>query len=215
MSRWWRAHASALDDPKVQRLHGDMFKSWFNILCIASLRDGILPPIADIAFALRKSEKDTVRVVSYLTERGLLDVTDNGLSPHNWNGRQYKSDVSTKRVTAFRERQRNVSVTPSETDSDTEQISDKNSVAKATGGEPPDVATVIFGNGLTWLKQTSGRADTDCRSLLGKWRKSLGDEALIAALGRAQREGALDPVGWIEGAVRARTTKPAKVPMQI
>jgi hypothetical protein len=41
--------------------------------------------------------------------------------------------------------------------------------------------------------------------LLGKWRKSLGsDEALIAILGRAQREGVLEPVGWIEKALQAR-----------
>jgi uncharacterized protein YdaU (DUF1376 family) len=76
------------------------------------------------------------------------------------------------------------------------------SEAKASG---TDVAAVVFSQGLDWLKQTSGKSDTACRVLLGKWRKTLGsDEALIAILGRAQREGVIEPVGWIEKALQAR-----------
>jgi hypothetical protein len=133
VSRWWRAHASALDDPKVQLLSGDMFKAWFNVLCIASLHDGALPPNAAIAFALRKSEEATAKILTTLIERGLIDVTDDGMTPHNWSGRQYKSDVSNERVKRHRERQRNgecnVTETPSETEADTEQTK-----AKALGG---------------------------------------------------------------------------------
>lgn len=75
------------------------------------------------------------------------------------------------------------------------------SEAKASGAA--DVASLLFGQGLEWLSNHSGRSETECRSLLGKWRKSLGDETLIATIGRAQREGAIDPIGWMEGAVRA------------
>src|SRR5476649_1218241 len=57
------------------------------------------------------------------------------------------------------------------------------SEAKASGG---DLATLVFREGLDWLIRTSGKPDTACRALLGKWRKSLGDEALIAILGRAR-----------------------------
>ena len=76
------------------------------------------------------------------------------------------------------------------------------SEAKASGA---DVAAVVFSQGLDWLRRTSCKPDTTCRALLGKWRKSLGsDEALIAILGRAQREGVIEPVGWIEKALQAR-----------
>ena len=68
---------------------------------------------------------------------------------------------------------------------------------------PPDAASVIYKQGLSWLVQASGRPDRPCRALLGKWRAALGDEALIALLGRAQREGAIDPVAWIEKAIAA------------
>src|SRR5258708_7024961 len=56
-----------------------------------------------------------------------------------------------------------------------------------------------------WKARCSLPGNTACRALLGNWRKSLGsDEALIAILGRAQREGVLEPVGWIEKALQAR-----------
>lgn len=67
----------------------------------------------------------------------------------------------------------------------------------------PDAASVVFRQGLAWLQQTSDRPAKHCRSLLGKWRGQIGDETLIAVLGRAQREGAIDPVGWIEKAIAA------------
>ena len=83
------------------------------------------------------------------------------------------------------------------------------SEAKASGAE--DVAAVVFREGLAWLHRTSGKSEGNCRSLLGKWRKSLGtDEALLAILGRAQREGVIEPVGWIERAIAARDPPKAK-----
>ncbi len=116
MSGWFRAYESALDDPKVQRLPGELFKSWFNILCLACRHNGELPPIADIAFALRKSEATTQETINKLIESELLDKTETGLQPHNWNGRQFKGDVSTERVKRFRKRHETVSETPSDTE---------------------------------------------------------------------------------------------------
>ena len=68
-----------------------------------------------------------------------------------------------------------------------------------------DLATIVFAEGLNWLRSRTGKPEGTCRKLLGKWRKDLGnDEALIAALGAAQREGVIDPVAWMEGAIKAR-----------
>ena len=67
----------------------------------------------------------------------------------------------------------------------------------------PDAASIVFRQGLGWLQQASDRSAKHCRSLLGRWRGQVGDEMLIAVLGRAQREGAIDPVGWIEKAIAA------------
>jgi uncharacterized protein YdaU (DUF1376 family) len=90
------------------------------------------------------------------------------------------------------QRQQNANPSPSPSPSE----------AKASGA---DIAALVFGQGLDWLCATSGKPEGNCRALLGKWRKSLGsDEALIALLGRAQREGVIEPVGWIEKALQAR-----------
>lgn len=66
------------------------------------------------------------------------------------------------------------------------------------------VTDLVFGQGLHWLMRSAARDERQCRGLLGKWRKELAsDETLIALLGRAQREGVIEPVAWIEKAVAA------------
>lgn len=127
MSRWFRYYDGALDDPKVQSLPADMFKMWVNLLCIASRHDGKLP-VSDLPFMLRTDEKRVAVALKELTSRGLIDDDGNGPEPHNWSGRQHKSDVSNERVKRHRERSRNgdgnvtatVTVTPPDTDTDTD-----------------------------------------------------------------------------------------------
>lgn len=102
MARWFRMYDEVLDDPKTQRLEPALFKSWVNLLCLASKHGGRLPEISDIGFALRLSDQDVSETVKSLVACGLIDETGNGLIPHNWTLRQYKSDVSTERVKRFR-----------------------------------------------------------------------------------------------------------------
>jgi hypothetical protein len=45
--RWLRLYCEVVADPKVQRLPGDKFKRWINLLCVAGQHDGILPPMAE------------------------------------------------------------------------------------------------------------------------------------------------------------------------
>lgn len=78
----------------------------------------------------------------------------------------------------------------------------KYSVAKATGADaPPDPAKVAFDAGVKVLT-AAGKSEASARSIVGKWRGKHGAEAVIAALGRAQREGAVDPVAFCEGIFR-------------
>lgn len=128
MSRWWRAYDDAINDPKLLRLSDEMFRAWFTLLCIASKNDGVLPPATDIALTLRMKPAKVAEWITKLHAAILLDKTETGFAPHNWNGRQYKSDVSTERVKQFRKRQRNVSSAVSETppETDTEADTDQN-----------------------------------------------------------------------------------------
>lgn len=120
MSRWFRMYDEILDDPKVQRLSGDDFKGWTNLLCLASRNNGKFPPIADVAFALRETEDSVSSLFQRLESAGLI-VLKNGLyAPYKWAERQYKSDTSTDRVKRFRQRCRNASETPPEQNTETE-----------------------------------------------------------------------------------------------
>lgn len=83
-----------------------------------------------------------------------------------------------------------------------EARSQSSSVSKDTA--PPgarDPSKVVFDEGVALLAR-SGLPEKRARPILGKWRSQYGDEAVISALGRAQREGAIDPVSFCEGVFR-------------
>lgn len=103
--QWFRFYSEALDDPKVQRLPGDLFKAWVNLLCLANEADerGTLPDVADIAFRLRMDDQKTADALRGLCRAGLLDGDeDDGYSIHAWDKRQPDSDSSTERVRRYR-----------------------------------------------------------------------------------------------------------------
>lgn len=114
MSRWFRFYDRALDDPKVQRLAPDVFKGWVNLLCLASRNDGRLPGIADIAFALRITDREADSLIITLMGAGLLEDGPQGLTPHKWNELQFQGDkdpTNAERQRRFREKHRNETVT--------------------------------------------------------------------------------------------------------
>jgi hypothetical protein len=132
MSRWFRMYDEILDDPKVQKLSPADFKGWVNLLCLASRNDGKLPPVADIAFALRETEDAVSTLLERLLNATLIECRSGGpngshYAPNKWNERQYKSDTSTGRVKRFRERSKPVAETPpdTETEADTEKNNNK------------------------------------------------------------------------------------------
>jgi hypothetical protein len=120
MSRWFRFYDDAINDPKILKLPEAMRWYWTALLCVASKNNGTLPALDDIAIQLRVTAAKATEIISALVKATLLDKIETGFAPHNWNGRQYKSDVSTERVKRFRERERNVSSAVSETAPETE-----------------------------------------------------------------------------------------------
>jgi hypothetical protein len=118
VTRWFRFYDDTINDPKVLRLPDDLYRAWTVLLCFASKHEGQLPPADDIAIALRVKPSKVCEWITKLVKGGLIDQTETGFEPHNWNGRQYKSDVSNERVKRYRERKRNVTdavtVTPPE-----------------------------------------------------------------------------------------------------
>lgn len=103
MTRWFRLYDEMLDDAKVQMLPPELFKTWINLLAVASRNNGALQPVTQLAFALRISPTDMQARLDELILAGLLDILPDGrIEPHNWKKRQWKSDDSADRVRKHR-----------------------------------------------------------------------------------------------------------------
>lgn len=68
---------------------------------------------------------------------------------------------------------------------------------------PRDIRGDLFGKGLKSLAGMTGKTPDSCRSLVGKWLKSVNDEAIhvLAAIQDAERNRVADPVAWINRAL--------------
>lgn len=158
--QWFRFYSEALDDPKVQRLPGDLFKAWINLLCLANLQEerGTLPSFDDIAFRLRMDDGAVATLMVELARRGLLDDGPHGYHIHGWAERQYRSDADPtaaerKRRQRDRERDnkpvtRDISVTAenvtrTDTDTEAEKIQKQKQMQSGESGAdaptPPNV----------------------------------------------------------------------------
>jgi hypothetical protein len=120
MSRWFRLYGDVINDPKVLSLSEAMRWTWVAVLCAASKNDGKLPANDHLALMLRVTKQRAAAIIATLHAAGLIDKTEIGFAPHNWDSRQYKSDVSTERVKRFRNGKRNVSETPPEAETESE-----------------------------------------------------------------------------------------------
>lgn len=205
MNRWFRFYAEALDDPKVQRLDGDTFKAWINLLCLAARNDGYLPAQADIAFALRIDHIAAGSLIDRLRIGGLIDTVKGGpngsrIAPHGWHKRQFKSDTSTERVKRFRERCEAVAETPPDTE--TEQSVP---LAKANGAKV-DLDKQFWDGAKAYLGPSKG-------SLVGKWVRDFGRDETRRAISAAQAEHAVDPPSYIEKTLRRAKAQCEEVPI--
>jgi hypothetical protein len=72
-------------------------------MCATSSNGGAIASIEDAAFLLRIDEETLTEHINKLKSTGLLA---DGLLPHDWESRQYKSDSSKDRVRAYRERKK-------------------------------------------------------------------------------------------------------------
>lgn len=173
MSRWFRFYEESLNDPKLLRLSDGLYRAWTILLCFASKNDGILPPVEDMAAALRTKPAKVSGWIKELSAGGLIDEVDGRYEPHNWHGRQYKSDVSTERVKRFRNGKRNVSETPPETDTETEQKKDAAPSGAQVVPLPPNPEKIFFDQAVQFL-------GPDARSLAAKLLKAKNGNVLAA-----------------------------------
>jgi len=135
MSRWFRFYADAMRNPKVMRLGDKQFRLWVRLLAVASENDGKIAPLDDLRLVLSMRLDHLSSSVDALISGGLIDRLDDGYTPHNWDKFQYKSDTSNERVAKFRAKG-NVTVTPPDTDTETEQKEDTSNEVSARAKKP-------------------------------------------------------------------------------
>lgn len=181
MSRWWRAYDEAVDDPKLQQLPPALAWAWFNLCCITSQSGGNLPSIEAIAFKLRSTPEKTKRVIASLVQAGLIDIDVEGQRPHNWKGRQFKSDVTDRtaaeRMRRYRNKGRNVDRNAPVTDPVTVTVprdrADTEPEKKDAADAAPNLERELFDRGKAVLGQQAG-------GLIAKLLKSKKNDVALA-----------------------------------
>ncbi len=105
LTPWLRLWDRTLDLQKAQRLTGDQFKGWINLLMLANRQDdrGRLPDLETIAFSLRVSIDYAQDLVQHLVEAKLIDRKGNATIMHDWESWQPKGQTNAERARAYRE----------------------------------------------------------------------------------------------------------------
>ena len=113
-------YGEAVDDEKLRLLAFEDRWHFVAILCLKA--QGVLderdPDLRRRKISI-KLGLDSIELETVMKRLVTVGLVSPSYQPLNWTKRQFISDSSTKRVRAFRNRSRNVSVTPSE--SETEQ----------------------------------------------------------------------------------------------
>lgn len=104
---WFRFYRKTLNNPKAQRLKGDLFKAWVNVLC-ATDDEGNVPALHDLAFMLRTTNDKARDTVGALVDENLLDTDGVIVTAHGWDEYQRDSDTSIERTRRYRERKQTV-----------------------------------------------------------------------------------------------------------
>ena len=232
MSRWFRLYDDTINDPKILKLPEVLRWYWIALLCVASKCGGNLPPLDDIAIQLRVTQAKATEVLASLVKAGLLDRTETGFVPHNWHGRQYKSDrddTAAKRAKKYRDARRdgNASVTrdatrdghtgvtrdvtqtsrPPETETETEAETETDSEAIASGADaPPDPAIAereFFARGKQILGKSAG-------GQLAKLKTAKGGNVALARAALETASTKENPAEYIAGAIRAGAGPPVR-----
>lgn len=125
--KWFRLYSEIIDDTKIQELTNLEFKIWIFTLAYASEinQEGSLnsDSLEKISWRFRIKTENIRRTFSKFIALKMIDTDSEGkYYVTNWKSRQYKSDNVTIRVQKHRDmkRYRNVTVTPSEAEADTE-----------------------------------------------------------------------------------------------
>ncbi|TXH84818.1 MAG: hypothetical protein E6Q77_01670 [Rhizobium sp.] len=214
MSRWFRVYDDVINDPKLLKLPEALRWQWLALLCVASKNGGKLPPNDDIALLLRVPEAKAAEFVTKLVRAKLIDNEDGVFVPHNWDGRQFKSDTSNDRVKRHRENKRNATcnVTSGVTDTVTvtapeaEQKSDtEQSRAEASAPVDEDLKrrASALGAGISAHFVSRGQSIPNLDRCLLWLTQGYASGTILGAVERCLKRGkVITTLDYFDGAIR-------------
>lgn len=106
--RWFKFDNNLVNDPTLQRLSGEKFKTLINMWCLVSSNGGVLPPASDLTFMLRPlTEEKITALIEEFVEKGLLDAIDGDpvrYVPRDWASRQQVDSTAAERSKRHRDK---------------------------------------------------------------------------------------------------------------
>jgi len=118
-TQWFRVSTRITDSKKIHDLTDAHFRWLILFWAEARKNDGIIPPMDELSFHLRRPKSKIENAIASLQEFGFIDLIDGHLVPHDWDEWQREETKSTERVQRFRERHRNGHETIGETPNET------------------------------------------------------------------------------------------------
>jgi len=209
VSRWWRAYDEAVDDPKLILLGDKAHRAWFNLMCVASLHEGVLPDIKIVAVKLRLPPQRAAAALAELVAAGLFDRREDGrFEPHNWNGRQYKSDVTdptnATRQQRYRDRHRVTENTVTEGVTVTPPREQNTEAEKNAAPAAPDAEVDLFRRGKEVLGKSAG-------GLIKQLLTAKDGKTNLARAAIEQAAGKENPREYVGKIIRNQEPQPGQV----
>jgi hypothetical protein len=172
-ARWFRLYAEFLDDPKVQMLSEIDQRRFLMLMCKRCSDGDVTSRDEEIAFHLRISDDEWRETKARLMQKNLIN---DEAKPIAWDKRQYASDSSAERTSAWRDRKKqhcDVTVTPPEKEKEKEKEKMKTipaNVARSRGSGDSSLGFDHFWD--QWPKKV-GKAEAE-----KAWKRLGPDEAL-------------------------------------
>lgn len=193
--QWCRLYVEITRDPKTARLPDGAFRLFVELLALASEAEAggdTKLTREDIDWTLRRP---ACEFLDELARRGLAGVSPGGtVFVVNWGKRQFRSDDSSERVRALRERERNGDVTATKRSGnalDTETEKKQNRTEKdGAQARLPD-----------WLPAEAWEAFLEMRKKIRKAPTDRAKELLLKQLGELKAKG-YDPRTVLDNSTR-------------
>ena len=190
MHAWTSGGCLPLDEVRLARIAGLSTKEW------RASREALLAFFEkrDDCYRQGRVDRELARAGALVEQRRAAGRASADARKQQRNGNGRSTSVATDDEA---DEQRNGRPLPSP--------EEKSSVAYATATETAsiDPEKVMFESGKRLLAD-AGIPPPRAGPILGKWKSAHGAEAVIVALGKAQREGAIDPVSFITACLEAR-----------